>query len=150
MSVDASAAGADDALALAGRHSNGEAHDDPLDALSASGSATAVADAPDDDDDDDDDEKLSAPNPEAAFGCDVNSRWATRCCNASTVSDFRSVARSMNIRISSANISGSHPGIVWTSGSFFLRSSLPNNPPPLFCSMSAAVEASSGMVCVWM
>ena len=30
------------------------------------------------------------------------------------------------------------------------RSSLPNRPPPLFCSMSAAVDASCGMVCVWM
>ena len=32
----------------------------------------------------------------------------------------------------------------------FLPSSLPNSPPPLFCSMSAAVDASCGMVWVWM
>ena len=44
-------------------------------------------------------------------GCDWNSRWATRCCSTSTDSDLRSVAVSMNVRISSAKRSGSQPPI---------------------------------------
>ena len=143
-----------------GRHSNGDAQAEPLEgASSATVSAAALSGA---------EAYAGVANDADATGSGVendevvagvvfpgvglvwNSRWATRCCRASTDSDFRSVAASMNVRISSAKRSGSQPPMTGLGAASFLPSSLPKRPRPFFCSMSAAVEASCGMVCVWM
>ena len=68
-----------------------------------------------------------------------------------TDSDLRSLAASMNDRISAANRSGSKPAMdAFVPESFLpLRSSFPNRLLPLFGSTSAAVDANCGMVWVW-
>ena len=94
----------------------------------------------------------SAVENDGLHGCDWKSRCAARSCRASTDSDLRSLAASMNVRISSANRSGSQPAMeAFAAESFLpLPSSFPNRPPPLFGSTSAAVDTNCGMVWVWM